>query len=138
MQRTQLGKAVNGRLTLTIRSRSSFARGELAETWAHTEAGLVLYDAKTHQAMASSYGNHDASTCARSFAAWALALAGDEERARAMSDNALAAAKNLYYPFSLAFRLYFLSHAIEALTSWSLIVGAVYPPPRPPAPPGSI
>ena len=72
---------------------TSFARGELAETCGHAEAGLALYDAKTHQTMASSYGNHDAGTCARNFAALAVALAGDEERARAMADNALTVAK---------------------------------------------
>jgi predicted ATPase len=53
---------------------TSFGRGELAETRAHAEAGLVLYDAKMHQAMASSYGNHDASACAQSFTALSLAL----------------------------------------------------------------
>jgi len=84
---------------------TSFARGELAEVCAHAEAGLALYDAKTHQAMASIYGNHDASVCARNLMAWALALAGDEERARAMADNALAVAKNLNDPFSLALTL---------------------------------
>jgi predicted ATPase len=94
---------------------TSFSRGELAETCAHAEAGLALYDAKVHQAMASSYGNHDASTCARNFTAWALALAGDEERARAMADNALAVAKNLNDPFSLALTLYFLSGMAQVL-----------------------
>src|SRR5262249_8814879 len=58
---------------------TSFVRGELAETCGHAEAGLALYDAKTHQAIASSYGNHDAGACARNNMAWALALAGDEE-----------------------------------------------------------
>jgi hypothetical protein len=43
--------------------------------------------------MASTYGNHDGGTCARNFTALALALAGDEERARAMADNALTVAK---------------------------------------------
>src|SRR5262249_57010076 len=35
---------------------TSFGRGELAEVHAHAEAGLALYDAKVHRAMASSYG----------------------------------------------------------------------------------
>jgi predicted ATPase len=94
---------------------TSFARGELAQTCAHAEAGLAIYDAKTHQAMASSYGNHDAGTCARNWAAWALALAGDEKRARAMADNALAIAKNLNDPFSLAQTLYSLSAMAQVL-----------------------
>jgi predicted ATPase len=94
---------------------TSFQRGELTEACAHAEAGLALYDAKTHQAMASSYGNHDASTCARNFAALALALAGDDERARAMADNSLAVARNLNDPFSLALTLYFLSAMAQIL-----------------------
>jgi tetratricopeptide (TPR) repeat protein len=93
----------------------SFMRGELAETCAHAQAGLALYDAETHRAMASSYGNHDAGACARNFTVWALALAGEEERARAMADNALAIAKNLNDPFSLAVTLYFLSAMAQVL-----------------------
>jgi DNA-binding winged helix-turn-helix (wHTH) protein/predicted ATPase len=85
------------------------SRGELTEARAHVEAGLALYDAATHQATASSYGNHDAATCAWSFGAVSLALLGEEERARAMVDDALVAARNLKDPFSLALTLYFAS-----------------------------
>jgi tetratricopeptide (TPR) repeat protein len=99
---------------------TSFERGELAEVCAHAEAGLALYDAKTHQAMASSYGNHDASVCARNLMAWALALAGDEERARAMADNALAVAKNLNDPFSLTLTLQNVSAMAQVLGDVSL------------------
>jgi predicted ATPase len=94
---------------------TSFQRGELAETCAHAEAGFALYDAKTHHAMASSYGNHDAGACARNFAAWALALAGDDARARTMADNALAVERNLNDPFSLALTLYILSAMAQIL-----------------------
>src|SRR5262249_47654828 len=99
---------------------TSFVRGELAETCGHAEAGLALYDAKTHQAIASSYGNHDAGACARNNMAWALALAGDEERARAMADNVLAFAKNLNDPFSLALTLQCLSAMAQVLGDVSL------------------
>src|SRR5260370_24630121 len=54
-------------------------------------AGLALYDARLHQASASSYGNHDASCCAHYYAAMALALAGDEKSSRAMIGMAPAA-----------------------------------------------
>ena len=57
---------------------TSFGRGKLAEVRLHAEAGLAIYDAKIHQAMASNYGNHDASTCARYFSALSLAFAGEE------------------------------------------------------------
>jgi predicted ATPase len=59
--------------------------------------------------MASSYGNHDASTCARYFSAFSLALAGEEERARSMADSSLAVARSLKDPFSVALSLHFAS-----------------------------
>jgi DNA-binding winged helix-turn-helix (wHTH) protein/predicted ATPase len=86
-----------------------FSCGELPEACTHAEAGLALYDATIHQVTASSYGNHDASTCACNFGAMSLALQGEDERARAMIDNALAVAGNLNDPFSLALTLYFAS-----------------------------
>jgi predicted ATPase len=68
-----------------------------------------------HQAMASRYGNHDAGTCARNFAALSLAFGGEEKRARAMTDSALAAAKNLNDPFSLGLTLHFASAVAQVL-----------------------
>jgi adenylate cyclase len=59
--------------------------------------------------MASSYGNHDAACCAGNFGAMALALAGDDENARAMIDSSLAAARSLDDPFTLALTLHFTS-----------------------------
>jgi predicted ATPase len=94
---------------------TSFGRGELAEARAHAEAGLALYDDKIHQALASSYGNHDASTCARNFTALSLALAGEDERASAMVNSALAVARSLNDPFSLALTLYFASAVAQIL-----------------------
>src|SRR5262249_54374378 len=81
---------------------TSFGRGEIMEARVHAEAGLALYDANLHQAMASSYGNHDASACARSFMALSLAFAGEEQRAHAMAESSLAVANCLNDPFSMA------------------------------------
>jgi predicted ATPase/DNA-binding winged helix-turn-helix (wHTH) protein len=94
---------------------TSFSAGELAEACRHAEAGLSLYDPKRDQAMASSYGNHDAGCCARNFSAMALALVGDEQQARQRIDQALAAARKLDDPFSLALTLYFTSAAAQML-----------------------
>jgi predicted ATPase len=99
---------------------TSFGRGELAEVRAHAEAGLAIYDANVHQAMASSFGNHDAATCARYFSALSLALAGEEERARTMADTSLAAARRLDDPFSLALSLYFASATAQVLDDVAL------------------
>jgi predicted ATPase len=94
---------------------TSFGRGKLTEALAHAQAGLALYDAKTHQAMASSYGNHDAATCARYFSALALALAGEEKGARSTAENALSIAKSLNDPFTMALTLYFASATAQVL-----------------------
>jgi DNA-binding winged helix-turn-helix (wHTH) protein/predicted ATPase len=88
---------------------TAFGRGRFAEACAHGEAGLALYDAKLHQAMASSYGNHNASTCARYFMAISLAFSGEHERARAMAESALEVARSLNDPFSLGLTFFFSS-----------------------------
>ena len=94
---------------------TAFGRGELADVETHAQAGLALYDATHHQAMASSYGNHDASTCARNFWALSLALAGDEERARSIADTSVAVARSLGDPFSLALTLAFAAFVAQVL-----------------------
>jgi tetratricopeptide (TPR) repeat protein len=94
---------------------TSFERGKLTEALAHAQAGLALYDAKTHQAMASSYGNHDAAVCARYFSALALALAGEEKRARSTAENAIVIARSLNDPFTMALTLYFASATAQVL-----------------------
>jgi predicted ATPase len=88
---------------------TAFGRGRFAEACAHGEAGLALYDAKLHQAMASSYGNHNASACARYFMAISLAFSGEHERARAMAESALEVARSLNDPFSLGLTFFFSS-----------------------------
>jgi DNA-binding winged helix-turn-helix (wHTH) protein/predicted ATPase len=99
---------------------TSFGLGRLADACAHAEAGLALYDATIHQAMASSYGNHDAGACARYFKALSLALAGEDERARSMADDAIAMAQGLDDPFSLALSLYFASATAQVLGDTTL------------------
>jgi predicted ATPase len=99
---------------------TSFVCGELAKACAHASSGLALFNAKIHQSMASSYGNHDAACCAHNFTAMSYALAGDAEGARAMIDHALAAARSLDDPFSLALTLYFTSAAAQMLGNVSL------------------
>ena len=99
---------------------TAFGRGRLAEVRVHADAGLALYDARIHQAMASSYGNHDAACCARNFSAMSLALGGDDQGARVMIQRSVAAARSLDDPFSLALTLYFTSAAAQMLGDVSL------------------
>ena len=94
---------------------TSLGRGRLAEVRAHADAGLAIYNARIHQAMASSYGNHDAACCARYFSAISLALAGDDHGARVMIERSVAAARILDDPFTLALTLHFTSAAAQIL-----------------------
>lgn len=94
---------------------TAFVCGEFASARRHAQDGLRLFDPTTHRATASSYGNHDAACCARNFNAMSLALTGDRDAARAMIDEALAAANSLHDPFSLALTLYFTSAAAQML-----------------------
>jgi adenylate cyclase len=94
---------------------TSFVCGELAKAHAHAQSGLALFDARIHQSLASSYGNHDAACCARNFSAMSLALAGHGDRARAMIDDSLAAAGTLDDPFTMALTHYFASAAAQIL-----------------------
>jgi DNA-binding winged helix-turn-helix (wHTH) protein/tetratricopeptide (TPR) repeat protein len=86
---------------------TKFWTGKPTDTRAHVQAGLALYDAQLHQAMASSYGNHDASACGHAFLALAMAFTGDDEGAQAMAESAITFATSLNDPFSLAQALHF-------------------------------
>jgi DNA-binding winged helix-turn-helix (wHTH) protein/predicted ATPase len=99
---------------------TAFAGGELADALRHTEAGVALYDVKRHQAMASSYGNHDAGCCGRNFAALALALMGEPDRARTIINQSVAQARTLGDPFSLALTLYFTAIAAHLVDDIAL------------------
>ena len=92
-----------------------FLCGELSQSHGHAHAGLSLYDAKIHQTTASSYGNHDTSACACSFAAMSLALLGKDEHAREMIDTGLRVATSLKDPFSLALTLYLTAAAAQMM-----------------------
>jgi hypothetical protein len=52
-----------------------------------------------------TYGNHDAAACAGFFSAWADALAGRTETAARALDTAIAHARDLGHPFTLAITL---------------------------------
>jgi DNA-binding winged helix-turn-helix (wHTH) protein/predicted ATPase len=94
---------------------TAFADGDLVQTRMHAETGIAIYEAKVHQAMASSYGNHDAGCCARNFLALSMALAGEHVSARTAIDTVLDMARNLGDPFSLALTLYFTSIVAQLL-----------------------
>jgi DNA-binding winged helix-turn-helix (wHTH) protein/tetratricopeptide (TPR) repeat protein len=92
---------------------TAFANGALADVLHHAGAGLAIYDAKQHQAMASSYGNHDAGCCAQYFSALSLALMGEADRARSTIEQSVSDARALGDPFSLALAFYFTAIAAQ-------------------------
>lgn len=81
----------------------------------HAAEGIRLYHPGRHVAMAATYGNHDAGVCGRAFLARTLALLGRMDEAARTSDEAIALARDLGHPLSLA-----LSHVFAAA------VGQVY------------
>jgi DNA-binding winged helix-turn-helix (wHTH) protein/predicted ATPase len=102
---------------------TAFANGALADTLRHAEAGLALYDTRLHQAMASSYGNHDTGCCARNFSALSLALMGERDRARTTIERSANEARALGDPFSLALTLYFTAIAAQLIGDLALATG---------------
>jgi DNA-binding winged helix-turn-helix (wHTH) protein/predicted ATPase len=81
---------------------TAFSRGDFEATLGHASAGIKLYEADRNAARAEAYGNHDAAICARYFAARALALVGRTREATRTSREAIALARDLGNPFSLA------------------------------------
>jgi tetratricopeptide (TPR) repeat protein len=66
---------------------------------------MELYETERDGDLATTYGNHDAAACAGFFSAWADALAGRTETAARVLDTAVAHARDLAHPFTLAVTL---------------------------------
>jgi DNA-binding winged helix-turn-helix (wHTH) protein/predicted ATPase len=86
---------------------TALSEGNLSATEAHARAGMAVYDVEQHASMASTYGDHDPGVCALSFMARAAVLAGRPNAAIKSSDEAIALARDLSHPFSLALALVF-------------------------------
>ena len=87
----------------------SCSLGHLDEALRHATDGCALYSIEPHAALASAYGNHDAGVCARNFRARALVLLGAGDEAVSVSEAAIALARELEHPFTLALALFFAS-----------------------------
>ncbi len=84
---------------------TAWSSGDLRMVHAHARAGLELYEPERDAALALTYGNHDPAACAQSFTARADALAGRTATAARGFDAAIAHARELDHPFSLAVSL---------------------------------
>ena len=80
-----------------------FTLGDLRGTEIHAREGLTLCEPGRHTTLA--YGGHDTGICARVFCARVLALRGRIDAAAALCEEAVALARELDHPFTLAFTL---------------------------------
>jgi class 3 adenylate cyclase/predicted ATPase len=85
---------------------ASFHRGELAAARAHLEQACALYDAPQHRSLAFLYV-FDPFVASASYLSSSLFALGHPEKARARGDAALAWARELAHPASVAFALNF-------------------------------
>jgi hypothetical protein len=94
---------------------TALPRGEILACVEHAKAGENLYAPDRHGALAAQFGNHDACACAAQFRAWALALHGDAQGARALAERALAMTKEHEHPFGHALSLFFAGALYQLL-----------------------
>lgn len=85
---------------------TTFWQGRLESATAHLEAGREAY-AAIDRMPANAWLAHDPGAAGRAYAAWAYWLLGRPDRARDESREAVALARRLHHPFSLAFALAF-------------------------------
>jgi predicted ATPase len=76
--------------------------GDWDTALAHLEQGIALYDPQQHRAHAFLYGGHDPGVCCRVHSAWCLWVLGYPDQALRRSHEALACARDLSHPTSLA------------------------------------
>jgi adenylate cyclase len=86
-----------------------FNVGELNSARIHTERGSELYDTQKHRHHAFLYGGHDPGVCADYHGATLLWLLGYPDHAWRRSEDALARARELSHPSSMANSLFFAS-----------------------------
>ena len=81
---------------------TAFLVGNVETARTHALEGLRLYRRDDHSGMAATYGCHDPQICAQCFVSWTAALRGQTDEAFEASDRAIALARDLQHPFSLA------------------------------------
>ena len=82
---------------------TAFFRGDVAQALADGREGVRHYDPQRHSKLAAEFGGHDAGVCAHTVVGLALAQLGRRREATASIEQALALAKTLNQPNSLAF-----------------------------------
>jgi DNA-binding winged helix-turn-helix (wHTH) protein/predicted ATPase len=82
-----------------------FYLGELPTAYTHAQQGLALYDPQHHHVLAVHYGQDPGVACLV-YAAWQLWYLGYPEQALARGQEAVALARRLSHPHSLAVALH--------------------------------
>jgi len=81
---------------------TSWFCGELTAARTHSEQGIALYDRQQHHSLTLLYGGHDPGVCCRNGGTLVLWLLGYPDQAYTRSQEALALARELSHPSSLA------------------------------------
>jgi predicted ATPase/DNA-binding SARP family transcriptional activator len=111
------GTAVPLMIAHRLMGTSLMGRGNIAESRAHYEKAIALYDPAEHRSMATRFGQ-DVSVVVLSYRAWTQWLLGHPEAALADSDLALKAAREIGQGATL---MYSLAHA-----SWTYLWAGNY------------
>jgi predicted ATPase len=111
------GTAVPLMIAHRLMGTSLMGRGNIAESRAHYEKAIALYDPAEHRSMATRFGQ-DVSVVVLSYRAWTQWLLGHPEDALADSDLALKAAREIGQGATL---MYSLAHA-----SWTYLWAGNY------------
>ncbi len=106
--------------------------GDIRRGLSHVETGLPLYDRDSHGGQAARYGGHDPAVCGLGQGALARWLIGTPDRAKADVDQAIALARQLGHPPSVAHGLVWASWvhqfrrdpaAAQACAEEALVIG---------------
>ena len=80
--------------------------GRLAAANEHSQKGISRYDCKRHHALAFTFSGHDPGVCAHGVRAISTALCGLPQTATKVSAEAVALARSLSHPYSLALAMW--------------------------------
>jgi tetratricopeptide (TPR) repeat protein len=98
---------------------ASFFLGEPTVAREHWDKGIALYDPERHRSHAFVYG-HDPGVVCLAWAALGLWHLGYPDQALKRSDEAIALARKVAHPFSLAFALFYAAWLYELRRDWPM------------------
>lgn len=81
---------------------TAYRQGNFVKCLKHAEQGVELFVPEVHGSLSSSYGGHDAGTCANNHAALSSWFLGENKRAEMFIDGAIKISDELAQPFSQA------------------------------------